>query len=290
MVVFLTLVFLPFWAHGMRMQECAIDYFKRYYIQTEYEAYLALKDNPLTQDVTYVAVPWTALKKKNKLDLVKNIRVARGCTVCSDIYYETFFPLFKQIGIDTLFTPHAQIAKTCDGITIVPFPHFALHVPTDTIQKDLLYSFVGINTKESVRGKITQLEQKPDTVITLRPKNFKLTNKEHQEYVDILARSRFSLCPRGTGPSTIRFWESLQAGAIPVVLADAMLLPDGFDWNSCVIRIPEKKLLEVDTIIRAISPDKEERMRALCLQAYKQYSGDNFVSVIRNYYATYTQP
>lgn len=47
---------------------------------------------------------------------------------------------------------------------------------------------------------------------------------EHQErtyrYNSILSDSKFSLCPVGAGPNTLRFWESIAVGSIPVVFSD----------------------------------------------------------------------
>ena len=39
-----------------------------------------------------------------------------------------------------------------------------------------------------------------------------------QRYNEVLSDSVFSLCPEGAGPNTLRIWESLAVGAIPVVI------------------------------------------------------------------------
>lgn len=44
-------------------------------------------------------------------------------------------------------------------------------------------------------------------------------------YNSLLVKSRFTLAPVGSGPNTIRFWEGLGAGSIPVILSDTMELP-----------------------------------------------------------------
>lgn len=46
-----------------------------------------------------------------------------------------------------------------------------------------------------------------------------------RRYNEALSDSRFSLCPEGAGPNTLRVWESLAAGAIPVVVAPDWLPP-----------------------------------------------------------------
>ena len=69
------------------------------------------------------------------------------------------------------------------------------------------------------------------------------TNNEI-EYKNILAESIFSLCPSGTGPSSIRIWESMSYGSIPVILADTLILPiiPNINWNDFFIIWKEKDI------------------------------------------------
>lgn len=47
---------------------------------------------------------------------------------------------------------------------------------------------------------------------------------EHQQktfrYNNILSNSKFSLCPEGAGPNTLRLWESIAVGSIPIIFSD----------------------------------------------------------------------
>jgi hypothetical protein len=45
-------------------------------------------------------------------------------------------------------------------------------------------------------------------------------NQKTFSYNTILSDSVFSLCPIGAGPNTLRFWESIAVGSIPVVFSD----------------------------------------------------------------------
>jgi hypothetical protein len=58
------------------------------------------------------------------------------------------------------------------------------------------------------------------------------------QFRTVLKESTFSLCPAGTGPNSIRLWESIGAGAIPVILADDWAPPGNRAlWEAaCVIR------------------------------------------------------
>jgi len=67
-------------------------------------------------------------------------------------------------------------------------------------------------------------------------------------YNQVLSDSRFSLCPEGAGPNTLRFWESIAVGAVPVLfnrtlefpenmraeLTDACLFWEGSDYGKPV--------------------------------------------------------
>jgi len=46
------------------------------------------------------------------------------------------------------------------------------------------------------------------------------------EYVDLMLRHSFSLCPRGAGHDSVRFYESCYYGRVPVVVGDNILFED----------------------------------------------------------------
>ena len=199
----------------------------------------------------------------------------------------------KQIGIDTLFTPHAKKNPKYEGITILPLPHYPINGVSPAQHKDILYSFIGfagLPVKIPLREQLLQMHVPENCIIIERARwhffteNEKQKQKEKEEYQDILGRSRYSLCPKGFGPSTLRFWESLQAGAIPILIADDLWLPEGPDWDACIIRIAENEIDQINDIIQSISQEEEEAMRANCLKAYEYFAGDNFVRPIRDYY------
>ena len=38
--------------------------------------------------------------------------------------------------------------------------------------------------------------------------------------------SKYTLCPSGSGPNSIRLWEALAVGSLPIVLSDNLDLPN----------------------------------------------------------------
>ena len=61
-----------------------------------------------------------------------------------------------------------------------------------------------------------------------------------QEYAEVLAKTVFSLCPSGSGPNSIRFWESLRHGCIPVLLSDTWRAPQFID-NLSIFHLEESE-------------------------------------------------
>ena len=71
------------------------------------------------------------------------------------------------------------------------------------------------------------------------------------EYIDLLEDTAFPLCPRGKGLNSIRFFESLRLGRIPVLVADDTKLPleSMLNYDDFVIRVPEKEIVFTDKYI-----------------------------------------
>lgn len=70
-----------------------------------------------------------------------------------------------------------------------------------------------------------------------------------QAYADDLRRSQFVLCPRGNGVSSIRLFEVMEAGRVPVVISDDLVLPACVNWPACSLRIAERDLGRITSII-----------------------------------------
>lgn len=291
---------------------------------TEKFAYELLSENPI-KSKQYFQAPWATLadciinlnpdfpKFKIANDFINSLKnETPSFTVCQTYRYEQLISYFKKLKIDTIFTPHATKQKEIiDGIKILPFPLFnPLHNKFDMQhKKDLLYSFSGMHRSDyvsSIRREIFNDNHPKNCEIIERQKwhfdsyvygeqigslqktqlddLFSSINKN--EYIDLLNRSRFSLCPGGVGPSSIRFYESLNAGSIPILLSDTMLLPEikDLDWNNCIIKLPESDYKDLREIINKITPEKEKELRENCIKAYKQVSGKNFTKCVIDYY------
>jgi hypothetical protein len=68
-------------------------------------------------------------------------------------------------------------------------------------------------------------------------------------YADSLRRAKFVLCPRGAGVGSVRLFETLKAGRVPVILSDGYVIPSGIDWNQCALVVREADAREIPSII-----------------------------------------
>ena len=280
--------------------------FWQYPVITEKTFYEQNKTNPL-----YLGIPWaTIIDKRITQDSVARILLAfKKCdnyyTCCQHISFRKLIPLFKVLGIKTIYSSHAIIGEeSINGIQIIPCPLYAVNIEdtsrnklfkacTDftAIKRDILYSFVGgyqpQNYLTRVRQAIFDMNHPTnayiqntgmwhfDSDVYSRNQNNKgsLTNTPEscdktQHYNSILLRSRYSLCPSGSGPNSIRFWESLAVGAIPVLLADTLRLPEHPKWNDAILRIPEINVQSIPEILSSITQEDEENRRKTCIEIY----------------------
>ena len=269
----------------------------------------------------YLEIPWATLidwsqhgnganrrAAEQELQRLGQLQSKPRVTVCQHYKYRLIIPLLKKIGCTDLFTPHAT-DTVIDGVKIHGFPLFAPVIPDVVQKRELLYSFVGAYMSHyisPIRNSIFNDTHPPDTVVVRRGKwqfnaevyNEQVTGKKtaafekyraeqnKQYYKRVLQQSRFSLCPSGAGPSSIRIYESLACGSIPVILADTFRFPNvkGVDWSECVVNIKEDNYKDMRNILKTINQNKEEEMRHNCIRAYTQVSGENFVKCIQDYY------
>lgn len=57
-----------------------------------------------------------------------------------------------------------------------------------------------------------------------------------QDYLDAICQSWFTLCPTGSGPNSIRIFESLALGSVPIILSRDLHLAGPSDlWERAAI-------------------------------------------------------
>ena len=234
-------------------------------------------------------------------------------TCCQHIIFRKFINLWKALNIEVVYASHKMVKEdVINGIIIKPCPLFAVNIENKLFnssfnnidllnnERKILYNFVGgyqqADYLTQIRPNIFKMKH-PDNCVVKFTGNWHLHNvvfnekqnhklelnitsdfKSKTEYFNyLLINSRYTLCPSGSGPNSIRFWESLGAGSIPVLLADTLELPNHELWNNAIIRLPENRLETLPKILEAITIEKEKLMRENCLKIYKDLK-DNYKS------------
>ena len=140
--------------------------------------------------------------------------------------------------------------------------------------RDILFSFVGSSKTHPLREKLIQSKHPRALFFDPTPKSseqywFEKNEQARQamftRYRDVMRRSKFALCPRGVSASSIRLFEAMESGCVPVLIADQLVLPPGPNWTSFCVRIPEEEASSVPAVIEQLEEDFEmmsQRARA----------------------------
>jgi hypothetical protein len=194
-------------------------------------------------------------------------------TACQHIKFETLIDILLKINITDLFASHKEIGfNLLEKIRLYPLCLYPVSYYSkqkfekfSTKERKYLYSFVGAYDKNcyisDIREKIFAIPQQKNTIILKRhswhfdldvykkqinqinlsaEEHFEIENNAY-EYSNILMNSTYSLCPSGSGPNSIRFWESIVCGSIPILLSDNLdvaPLPEFITYH----RVPENQL------------------------------------------------
>lgn len=230
-------------------------------------------------------------------------------TCCQHISFRKLKELWKVLGVDTVYTPHKCLKEDyLDSIKLIACPLYAVNVEdnnrNETFQnidfmkkeRQYLYSFIGGYQQyylTDIRKRIFELNEQHDTIIRnsgdwhfncdvyggRQDINGNLNEDERHKiktklYNSIILNSRYSLTPSGTGPNSIRFWECLGTGSIPVLLADTLELPKHELWEKSIVRVKECQLTNIDDILRDIGEQEEITRRQNCLKLYEHFKNN----------------
>lgn len=231
--------------------------------------------------------------------------------------------LLRRCGVTDLFWSHATAGlHHHQGVRIHPFPLFPVRCTTHppaasglpSPERRWLYSFQGVDRPElyltRVREWILNLPPRPDALVESR-REWHFEQQVYREQVHgepadaarhaelrteadsfaaTLQQSVFALCPSGSGPNSIRLWEALGYGAIPVILADTLALPgDAELWRHASVRVAEtpQALAALPGQLEALrrDPARLSAMQAAGQQLWRRYGPGDFVADLLTFLA-----
>ena len=239
----------------------------------------------------------------------------RVVSVCQHIHARKYADFFERAGITDLFWSHKiageEYLATNPRVMLHPFPLFPVQrVPRGwsdrTRRRKWLFSFVGSRPGKSYLTPVRtwlldELVNHPGALIIDRDEwhyerlvydlqirqraieGSTALNTEDNARVfrEVLDESTFTLCPSGSGPNTLRVWEALLNGSVPVVLSDNWHPPGPPElWARAVLRIPEERAAirgipgALEQIVE--DPAKLRDMRAAGFELSVRYGPGNF--------------
>ncbi len=146
------------------------------------------------------------------------------------------------------------------------------HPYTFNVRRDIFASFAGSMT-HPIRKKIVQLYRHRYLINTAHLKI--------EKYCEQMARSVFSLAPRGYGQSSFRICEALQFGSIPVYISDHWIVPGFLDFNEYGVLVHHDEVRILDKILKGFSPEQIKSKQEAGREIYKRiYTFDGCMSLI----------
>jgi hypothetical protein len=263
--------------------------------------YLAFPWATLIDALDTFSVP-LATELLKQLASFKESRESKGSrlvSVCQHIKCLKYIDIIKNCGVTDLFWSHkVNDLHKVKGITLYPFGLFPAQTFNLTeverkappmIERQYLTNFIGAFGAgyylSDVRPRIFEdIGKYEDIKIIertgwhfgrhvydaqmkgLSPEEQQIKNESDNktEYLDLMKNSKFTLCPSGSGPNSIRIFESIQLDSIPVILTRDLHLPGELSlWEAaCVIvddsRAGYKKAIE---ILRSMDDESIEKKR-----------------------------
>lgn len=242
-------------------------------------------------------------------------------TVAQHIFAARFIELFESVGITDLFWSHAQNnMHRLHTVRIHPFPLFPVrcldspdYAPKPFHDRKYLYSFIGaydpVHYLSEARLWISKLPQSDDALVRVTkewhfnstvydkqiwsnpvtPEKQAQLDSDAASYRNLLADTVFSLCPSGSGPNSIRLWESLGLGCIPVIIADTLHLPgERSEWEEAAIFIREEEAaISALPVMLQSAANNYSALQKYALagrKLWKKYGHNNFIYDILNFY------
>ena len=148
---------------------------------------------------------------------------------------------------------------------------------------EFLFSFLGRVATHPVRRKVRLLDsaETPCIDVSEGPDRFPGFDRA-DTYKQLIARSKFVLCPRGFGASTIRIFETMALGRVPVVISDAWRPPPAAPWSDFSVRVRERDVGDIPALLAKLD-GKAATMGRLALQVFRQhFAPEVFVDELLN--------
>jgi len=160
---------------------------------------------------------------------------------------------------------------------VIPIPLICSGISNPPIinakDKDIFCSFVGSNTNP-IRAKLFKTYFNNTKYFFYQKTWSPNVSKEDLDiFLNFTSRSKFSLCPRGYGPSSFRLYEAMQLKSVPVYVSDRHYLPwvNDINWKDICILIKENEIDTIEDVLNSIDDKQYINMLDNINQIYNDY-------------------
>ncbi|NJL20895.1 MAG: tetratricopeptide repeat protein [Leptolyngbyaceae cyanobacterium SM1_3_5] len=250
-------------------------------------------------------------------------KYTRIITVCQHVRLLEFEEIFNEVGVTDIFWSHTvkdqKVLPSYPNTLLHPFPLYPVQAIDDNeteAERVYLYSFNGSHAPENyltdIRNKIIDhlSNDSRGCIVASNQWYYQKVVYEHQiwksiketdnlvdkdaseKFKQLMKQSMFALCPSGSGPNSIRLWEAIGLGAIPVVLADTYLPPGDLAlWYEAIVACPETldDIKALPDRLAKMQQNKEllERKRDALKQLWKVYGTECFIHDVVKLFTKY---
>lgn len=148
------------------------------------------------------------------------------------------------------------------------------------IYPEFLYSFMGGSTApiryEVLKLPTTRASIHDTTGYSIYNESDACNPERQKSYVECILKSKFVLCPRGKGTGSVRMFECLALGRVPVVISDQYVFPKGPEWEKCCIQVPEAAVSSIPDQLERMEPDWE-RMSKFAKKVYAEWFAEDIL-------------
>ena len=159
----------------------------------------------------------------------------------------------------------------------IPLPLVCSPIPEDIIiptSKDIFCSFVGSITHDVRKEMVAKLKANPLFYIKTNEWSIHVDSNKQESFINTTSRSKFTLCPRGYGAQSFRFYEALQIGSIPIYIHDDnkwQPYADIINWDKFSISLHIKDIKLLPDLLQSLSDNTINDMIYEGKKAYNDF-------------------
>jgi hypothetical protein len=254
----------PCYHQGLYLEEYFCDYFIKNCLDKEHSRY-------------YLPIFWTNIYLKNWIHNYKNPVI--HCYLNTIPKDKKYFIVSQHDDAPSEKINHLDVDVYSAGGNYpkgIPIPLICSPIPDDGIkvEKSIFCSFVGSETHDVRRKTIEYCKKDSDFFISSKTWQYNINKSDLDIFKETTKKSIFTICARGYGKQSFRFYETLQLGSIPVYIYDDMpYLPfsNELNYNSFCIVLDVKNIQNLKDILRSKTQSEIDAMLKNGKEAYENF-------------------